>query len=103
MPHRCTKCGELFRDGDRRILSGCPECGWNKFLYESLGSKEEDEVEEVEGVDMVGIESIRILSPGSYELNIKQLLEREEIILGARDEGTYLIHLPSLFRKRRGD
>lgn len=33
MPHRCTKCGAVFQDGDSVILTGCPECKWNKFLY----------------------------------------------------------------------
>lgn len=33
MPHRCTKCGAVFEDGDSVILTGCPECKWNKFLY----------------------------------------------------------------------
>lgn len=33
MPHRCTKCGAVFDDGDSVILTGCPECKWNKFLY----------------------------------------------------------------------
>ena len=33
MPHRCTKCGSVFGDGDSVILTGCPECKWNKFLY----------------------------------------------------------------------
>ncbi|MDR0768236.1 MAG: Zn-ribbon domain-containing protein [Methanosarcinales archaeon] len=33
MPHRCTKCGAVFEDGDSVILTGCPECKWNKFFY----------------------------------------------------------------------
>ncbi|MDV0446450.1 hypothetical protein MsAg5_02880 [Methanosarcinaceae archaeon Ag5] len=33
MPHRCTKCGAIFGDGDPVILTGCPTCKWNKFLY----------------------------------------------------------------------
>jgi Zn-ribbon containing protein len=33
MPHRCTKCGAVYSDGDSVILTGCPECKWNKFLY----------------------------------------------------------------------
>ncbi len=32
MPHKCTRCGKVYPDGDYRILSGC-ECGNNKFLY----------------------------------------------------------------------
>ena len=49
MPHRCTKCGAVFSDGDSVILTGCPECKWNKFLYvktEEINSSEKPERED---------------------------------------------------------
>lgn len=33
MPHRCTECGHTFEDGSKEMLSGCPECGGNKFQF----------------------------------------------------------------------
>jgi len=33
MPHACTNCGHAFPDGSKEMLSGCPECGGNKFRY----------------------------------------------------------------------
>ncbi len=33
MPHQCTECGYTFPDGSKEMLSGCPECGGNKFQY----------------------------------------------------------------------
>ena len=33
MPHKCTRCESIFKDGAAIILNGCPKCGWNKFLY----------------------------------------------------------------------
>ena len=33
MPHQCTTCGQTFDDGSKEMLSGCPECGGNKFQY----------------------------------------------------------------------
>ncbi|MFB6069688.1 MAG: Zn-ribbon containing protein [Halanaeroarchaeum sp.] len=33
MPHLCTNCGQSFPDGSKEMLSGCPECGGNKFQY----------------------------------------------------------------------
>jgi predicted nucleic acid-binding Zn-ribbon protein len=33
MPHQCTTCGQSFADGSKEMLSGCPECGGNKFQY----------------------------------------------------------------------
>ncbi|WP_232703320.1 Zn-ribbon domain-containing protein [Halobacterium wangiae] len=33
MPHQCTNCGHVFADGSKEMLSGCPDCGGNKFQY----------------------------------------------------------------------
>jgi predicted nucleic acid-binding Zn-ribbon protein len=33
MPHQCTGCGHTFEDGSKEMLSGCPECGGNKFQF----------------------------------------------------------------------
>ncbi|MFH1624622.1 MAG: Zn-ribbon domain-containing protein [Pseudomonadota bacterium] len=126
MPHKCTRCGQFFRDGSPEILSGCPSCGWNKFLYvigevqaapkasDALKASDVDEliskvdideksdviIEDVKNTeDYKRIESIKILGPGSYELNIKTLLDRKEIIMALKENGTYVVHLPSIFSK----
>jgi predicted nucleic acid-binding Zn-ribbon protein len=46
------------------------------------------------------VESIRITAPGTYELNLPSLFEREELIMAVK-EGTYLIDLTSAFRKTK--
>jgi predicted nucleic acid-binding Zn-ribbon protein len=33
MPHQCTNCGQVFDDGSKEMLSGCPDCGGNKFQF----------------------------------------------------------------------
>jgi hypothetical protein len=33
MPHECTTCGRTFADGSKEMLSGCPDCGGNKFQF----------------------------------------------------------------------
>ncbi|QLK24572.1 hypothetical protein HYG81_10585 [Natrinema zhouii] len=33
MPHQCTNCGRTFADGSKEMLSGCPDCGGNKFQF----------------------------------------------------------------------
>jgi predicted nucleic acid-binding Zn-ribbon protein len=50
--------------------------------------------------DEVKVESIRITEPGTYELNLPSLFEREELIMAVK-EGTYLIDLTSAFRKSK--
>ena len=139
MPHRCTRCGTIFEDGDSVILSGCPNCGWNKFLYvktecedsenqeklalegqkldlessldevvrnidEALASEKESIKQEPEAereTDEERVESVRILGPGSYELNLDSLLERKELVMAIREEGSYALHLPSVFSQQK--
>ena len=112
MPHRCTNCEHIFENGSTEIMDGCPHCGWKKFLYVSAKPATEDvpimdaqvdapETKE-ENPDLQ-VESIRILDKGSYELNIKSLLDREEIILSVKESGRYFVHLPSVFEKSKKD
>ena len=136
MPHKCTRCEGIFKDGAAIILNGCPKCGWNKFLYvkdaaephseirikeaippaasrfikevdEILGNKvaehESKETKAEPKPDEIGerVESVRIVSPGSYELNLESLLERDEIVMALKEDGTYLVHLPSVFQKKK--
>jgi len=115
MPHRCTKCGRLYEDGDMNILNGCI-CGNNKFLYvpketipketNLVKDKEinEDEIEIIRTNNKSDkeedIESVKIISPGQYEINIENLLKRDGLIIKLQEEGRYIIHLPSLLKKK---
>jgi predicted nucleic acid-binding Zn-ribbon protein len=136
MPHKCTRCENVFHDGAAIILNGCPKCGWNKFLYvraitepeppgkfdESIPAaaskfiKEVDELLDIDATEKMPesnkkcvkteeigerVESVRILSPGSYELNLESLFEREEIVMALKEDGTYIVHLPSVFQKKK--
>lgn len=104
MAHRCTKCGKLYPTGDMRVLNGC-ECGNNKFLYvpdeKKEIKKEEVEQEIKREFTQMGIESVRIISPGRYEINIEKLLKGEGIVIALQEDGRYIIHLPSLLKKRK--
>lgn len=99
MPHRCTKCGKIYADGDMRLLQGC-ECGNNKFYYVPKEKKEKVVEEIKEELARFGIESIRILAPGQYEINLQKLFERDEIIIALEEDGRYVIHLPSLLKRK---
>ncbi|MEM0022736.1 MAG: Zn-ribbon containing protein [Archaeoglobaceae archaeon] len=41
-----------------------------------------------------------MLAPGQYEINLQKLFEREEIIIALEEDGRYVIHLPSLLKKK---
>ena len=53
MSHKCTRCGEIFVDGAAVILSGCPSCGWNKFLYVKGPEEEEESVSEETSLEVL--------------------------------------------------
>ncbi len=135
MPHKCTRCENIFRDGAAIILNGCPKCGWNKFLYvkdeltpdqqvvsrdvippaatqfikevdELLGNKPApvvNESKEERKKEEIGerVESVRILSPGQYELNLDSIMKRDEIVMALKEDGSYFVHLPSVFQKKK--
>ena len=48
------------------------------------------------------LESIKIMAPGTYELNLPSLFERDELIMAVK-EGTYFIDLTSAFKKGKKD
>ncbi|KUK63558.1 Zn-ribbon domain-containing protein [Methanoculleus sp.] len=124
MPHKCTQCGREFDDGSTKILKGCPSCGGKKFLYireaerhdDVLKEKTVDEIARDTGEDVLEvrrdrrkeeievferIESIRILGPGSYELNIDKLARSDEVVVGLEKEGKYVVDILSMARKKK--
>ena len=49
MPHECTTCGRQFEDGSKEMLSGCPNCGGNKFQFQPPGRDDAGGASPVEG------------------------------------------------------
>ena len=202
MPHQCTNCGHTFPDGSKEMLSGCPDCGGNKFQFKPAGSNADSVADdsatastgasstpkaepssagrqtsppETEGVDSDAevvadetadtageapaqstarsdvvttseltaagsmgpksetadepetdepeadqppadrseesnldqlrkelndqFESIRIVSPGQYELNLMELYDREEYIIALQEDGKYTIQVPDRWQE----
>jgi len=44
-------------------------------------------------------ESIKILQPGEYELNLMELYDREEYIIALEEDGRYVIEVPDSWRR----
>ncbi len=120
MPHKCTKCGREYKDGSTELLKGCASCGGKKFLYvkeaeinkDVLEEKTMDEIaveSQQEVLEIVGqpqakkevemfdrVETIRIVAPGSYELNLEKMARTDERIVSVGKEGSYVIDLMSM-------
>jgi predicted nucleic acid-binding Zn-ribbon protein len=122
MPHKCTKCGREYKDGSTEILKGCESCGGKKFLYvkveelnrDVLEEKTIDEIAEESHEEVLEIvepkekkqvemydrvETIRIVSPGSYELNLEKMAQSDERIVSVGKEGSYIIDLMSMAKE----
>lgn len=54
----------------------------------------------LEPLDERALESVKITAPGTYELNLPSLFERDELIMAVK-EGTYFIDLTSAFKKSK--
>lgn len=48
-------------------------------------------------------ESIKIVSPGQYELNLMELYDREEHIVSLQEDGRYVINVPDSWREGPAD
>lgn len=123
MPHQCVKCGSLYNDGSNAILKGCTDCGAKLFFYvkkedveqvskrtKALSSKEKKQIEQ-DVYDIIGedinkeapvildIESINILKPGKYELDLVNLFKKKNPLIYKLDEGKYVVDLAESFKK----
>lgn len=120
MPHQCVKCGTIFKDGKGDLLKGCENCGSKFFFYvkkESLEKAQEitsqlteEDKKQIES-DVIGIigdkyeedqpvildlESIRVLKPGKYELDLVDLFKGKPLVYKL-EEGKYFIDIASTF------
>ena len=125
MPHQCVRCNTMYDDGSQEILKGC-KCGARLFFYikknklkeiqkktVKLSSNEKKQIED-DIFDLVGseidkdtpvvldFESIRVLKPGQYELDLVHLFKGEPLIFKLED-GKYMIDIVAsmeAFRKK---
>ena len=122
MPHQCVRCSTFYEDGSQEILKGC-KCGGKLFFFIkkdklaeakkiakdiNLSDNQKEEIEK-DVFDMVGseidksqpvvldFESIRVLKPGQYEIDLVSMFKEEPIIFKLA-EGKYMIDLIESFR-----
>jgi len=122
MPHQCVRCGTFYEDGATEILKGC-KCSGKLFFYIKkskmedakqlakeikLSDKEKEQIEK-DVFEMVGseidnstpvvldFESIRVLKPGQYELDLVSMFKKEPVIFKL-EEGKYMIDIAESFK-----
>lgn len=122
MPHQCVRCGEIYSTGAQELLKGC-KCGGRFFFFvreeaiekakkvtENLSTDEKAQMErdvlEIVGENIDGdkpvvldFESIRVLKPGKYELDLVDLFKGKPLVYKL-DDGKYVIDIVSTFKKK---
>ena len=119
MVHTCVTCGRVFPDSSPEILSGCSGCGGKKFYFERPVShkrtsssplplqkeretpEEEKPVVSAEEDRSSRVESIRIIAPGTYELNIEKMAKCDDRVVSLGREGSYAVDLLSMAGKKK--
>ncbi len=122
MPHQCVRCNTFYEDGATEILKGCP-CGARLFFYikkekleaaknvllTDLAPEQKQQIEQ-DVLNLVGaeedtpvvldFESIRVLEPGKYELDLVKLFNSAPLIFKL-EEGKYVIDVVESFARLR--
>lgn len=119
MPHKCVHCAKSYEDGSREVLHGC-SCGSKFFFYlsaEKLNKIEhhkeqaielttEEKVQiEADVRDIIGVsededipivldfESIKVLKPGKYLIDLHHLFNKDKPLVYTLEEGKYIVDL----------
>ena len=114
MPHQCVRCSTMYADGAQEILKGCP-CGARLFFFIRQEKLEQAQKEiptelpveqkkqiEQDVLNLVGakeykpivldFESIHVVQPGKYELDLVKLFNNSPLIFKLED-GKYIIDI----------
>ncbi|MDP2717460.1 MAG: Zn-ribbon containing protein, partial [Candidatus Micrarchaeota archaeon] len=97
MPHQCVRCNTVYPNNSPELMRGCT-CGSRVFLFLRSGAdapkaEEKPDMRWIEdelaflskdkpvSVDIDGVENLRILEKGSYELDLPSLMKGEPLVI----------------------
>jgi predicted nucleic acid-binding Zn-ribbon protein len=113
MPHSCAVCGAVYASLVELEQGACPVCHACKFIYESSHNstqytkkslfEEEHKTEEINKPDPSDERtvSVRVRRPGTYEINLRQMVESSDRVICFEKKGTYHLDLHSMVGKRK--
>lgn len=116
MPYRCVNCTATYEDYSSEVLNGCTNCRGKFFFYIKkeklkdlatnkpleLSNEEkkqiEQDVRDIAGVDeekpvFLDVESIKIMKPGKYLIDIQKLFEVGKPRIYQLEDGKYIVDL----------
>jgi len=121
MVHRCVHCGKIIEDASRELLEGC-SCGSKFFFFikqehidkikenviELSGidkKKVEEDVREIIGAEneeipvILDLESVKVLEPGKFVIDVVNLFRKDRPLIYKLEEGKYIIDLAGTLQK----
>ena len=119
MAYKCVHCSAVYSDEAKEVLTGCSSCKSKFFFYvkeqrlKEIESKKEDEIElslkekkqiENDVRELIGakdeespvfldFESIKIIKPGKYLLDVQKLFAQDKPRVYKLADGKYIIDL----------
>ncbi len=119
MPYKCVHCSAVYEDGSRELLSGCTKCSSKFFFYikeeklkqlieqgelepalsQSEKNQIEEDVREITGIEdedtpvFLDFESIKVIKPGKYLLDLQKLFEMGKPRIYQMESGKYIVDL----------
>ena len=125
MPSYCAGCGEELPDSGS-LEDGCPVCGSRRFYLKKHKNREKTPKQDGKTVNeredketyphpstgekkqpseenllLDSPESIRILEPGRYDLNLSRLAESDDLVVKVGQDDTFRLDLHSMVRKNK--
>src|SRR3989338_3284430 len=119
MPYKCVHCNQIYEDGSKEILTGCLSCKGKFFFYikqdkiaqvkqeeakeEELSETDklqiEEDVREIVGVHdeeipvFLDFESVKVMKPGKYLIDVAKLFSKEMPKVYQLEDGKYIVDL----------
>jgi len=129
MAYRCVHCSKIYDDDSDEIISGCSNCKSkfffyireeklkeilaNKDLMPELSSREKKQIEsdvrdivgaeDMESPIFLDFESISIIKPGKYLLDLAKLFAKDKPKVYKLEDGKYIIDLSNLISAKEKD
>ncbi len=118
MPYRCVHCSALYADEAQQVLDGC-RCGSKFFFYmkeekvkeilqqmqhevplsEAEKVQIEEEVRELTGIEdeetpvFLDFESVRVMKPGKYAIDLPKLFSKAKPKIYQLEDGKYIVDI----------
>jgi predicted nucleic acid-binding Zn-ribbon protein len=123
MAYRCVHCSRTYKDGSNEVLSGCSNCGSKFFFYikneklkeisektsvdlnETEMKQIEQDVREIAGLEdeekpvFLDFESVKVIKPGKYLLDLAKLFASNKPKVYQIEDGKYVVDLSGISRE----